>query len=71
MSRCVIEGMFWSAGDSIFIDIGNEKEGWTAVRLNDALKRHIKEDSRVIITIDIKDDNDLMEDLLMEQKEQM
>lgn len=71
MSRCVIEGMFWSAGDSIFIDVGSDKDGWTAVRLNDVIKSRIKENSKVTITIDVKDNNDLLDDLMMEQKEQM
>ena len=71
MSRYVIDGMYWNAGDDIFIDTKNDDEGYTVVCLNELIKDHIKENSRVTITIDVKNNSELMEDLLMEQREQM
>lgn len=71
MSRYVIDGMYWNAGDVIYIDTQNDSGGYTVVCLNDLIKDHIKENSKVTIVIDVKSDDDLMEDLLMEQREQM
>ena len=71
MKRYVIEGMYWSAGDSIYIDTQNDNDGYTVVCLNELIKSHIKENSNVTIVIEEKNNNDLLEDLSMEQKEQM
>lgn len=71
MSRYVIEGMYWKAGDSIYIDTQNDNEGYTVVCLNDLIKDNIKENSKVTIVIDVKSNNDFLDDLLMEQQEQM
>lgn len=71
MSRYVIEGMYWYAGDDIFIDTQNDDDGYTVVCLNELIKDHIKENSNVRIIIDVEKNNDLLEDLSMEQKEQM
>lgn len=71
MSRYVIDGMYWNAGDDIFIDTQNDDGGYTVVCLNELIKDHIKENSKVTITIDVKNNSELMEDLLMEQREQM
>ena len=50
----VIEGMYWFAGDSIYIDTKND-DGYTVVCLNDFIKREIEENSIIKITIDIED----------------
>lgn len=71
MSRYAIEGMYWYAGDDIFIDTQNDDDGYTVVCLNELIKDHIKENSNVRIIIDVEKNNDLLEDLSMEQKEQM
>ena len=46
MSRYVIEGIYWNAGDAIFIDTQNDEGGWTVVCLNDLMKDNIKENSK-------------------------
>lgn len=54
--KCVIEGMYWNAGDDIFIDIQNEYGGkWKTICLNDLMKNSIKENSMVSIVIDVED----------------
>lgn len=56
MSRYVIDGRFWYAGDNVFIEteaIGmNELP--TEICLNDFLKEHIKEETEITIVIDVK-----------------
>jgi hypothetical protein len=52
--RYVIEGMYWYAGDDIFIDTQNDNDGYTVVCLNDLIKDHIKENSNVKIVIDVE-----------------
>jgi hypothetical protein len=54
LMRYVIEGMYWYAGDDIFIDTQNDNDGYTAVCLNDLIKDHIKENSNVKIVIDVE-----------------
>lgn len=49
-----IDGVFWSAGDNVYIDVKGA-EGYTVVCLNELMKRNIKENSKVTVTIDIKD----------------
>ena len=52
--RYVIEGMYWSAGDDIYIDTQNDDDGWTVVCLNEFIKDHLKENTNVTIVIDVK-----------------
>ena len=54
MSRYVIEGMYWSAGDHIYIDTQNDDLGYTVVDLKELIKEHIKENSKVTIVIDVE-----------------
>lgn len=54
MSRYVIEGMYWRAGDNIYIETQNDEDGITEVCLNELIKDHIKENSKVKIVIDVK-----------------
>lgn len=54
MSRYVIDGMYWSAGDNIYIDTQNDDTGYTVVCLNELIKDHIKENSKVTIVIDVE-----------------
>ena len=53
MSKYVIEGMYWCAGDNVYIDTHDEN-GWTVVCLNELIKDHIKENSNVKIIIDVE-----------------
>lgn len=53
--KYVIDGMYWSAGDDIFIDTQNDDSGYTVVCLNDLMKDHIKENSRVTVVINVED----------------
>lgn len=54
--RYAIEGTYWYAGDIIFIE--TEEKGInelpTEVCLNDLIKDHIKENSKVTIIIDVE-----------------
>lgn len=52
--RYVIDGMYWYAGDNIYIDTHNDECGWTVVCLNELIKDHIKENSKVTIVIDVE-----------------
>lgn len=56
MSRYVIDGRFWYAGDNVYIE--TEERGInglpTEVCLNDFLKEHIKEETEITIVIDVK-----------------
>ena len=56
MTKYVIDGMYWNAGDNIYIDV-RDINGWTVVCLNDLIKNNIKENSKITITIDIEEDN--------------
>ena len=54
--KYIIKGMYWNAGDDIFIDIQNEDGGkWKTICLNDLMKNGIKENSNVSIVIDVED----------------
>ena len=55
MSRYVIEGKYWKAGDDIFIDTQNDDSGYTVVCLNDLIKDNIKEETNVTIIINVED----------------
>lgn len=50
----VVEGVFWSAGDNVYIDVKGD-EVYNCVCLNELMKRNIKENSKITVTIDIKD----------------
>lgn len=52
--RYAIEGMYWSAGDNIYIETQNDDMGITEVCLNELIKDHIKENSKVTIVIDVE-----------------
>ena len=52
--RYVIEGMYWSAGDNIYINTQNDEDGYTVVCLNELIKDHIKENSKVTIVINVE-----------------
>ena len=54
--RYVIEGMYWSADNNIYIDTQDEC-GYTVVCLNELIKDHIKENSNVKIVIDVEKSN--------------
>lgn len=53
--RYVIDGMYWSAGDNIYIDTQNDEDGYTVICLNELIKDHIKENSKVTIVIDVEE----------------
>lgn len=53
MTRYVIKGTYWKAGDNIYIDTQNDDMSWTVVCLNDIFNWHIKEESKVTIVIDV------------------
>lgn len=50
--RYVVEGTYWYAGDSIYVETQNDECDITEVCLNDLIKDHIKENSKVTIVID-------------------
>ncbi len=56
MSRYVIEGLVWWGGDNIYIE--TEDRGMnglpTEVCLNDFIKDHIKENSKITVVIDVE-----------------
>lgn len=56
MTRYVIEGLVWWAGDNVYIE--TEERGPnglpTEVCLNDLIKDHIKENSKITIVIDFE-----------------
>ena len=53
--RYVIEGMYWRAGDNIYIDTQNDDCGYTVVCLNELIKDNIKENTNVTIIIDVEE----------------
>lgn len=55
MSRYVIDGMYWRAGDDIYIDTQNDDADWVVVCLNDFIKDHIEENTNITIVIDVKE----------------
>ena len=55
MSRYVVAGMYWNAGDELFIDTQNDDNGWVSVCLNDLIKNNIKPNTKVTIVIDTED----------------
>ena len=65
MKEFVLEGKFWYAGDRLFIEVKDElaKEVYDEVCLNDLMKKHIKEESKVTITINIEDVDNIKSDL--------
>jgi hypothetical protein len=55
ISRYVIEGIYWKAGDNIYIDVQNDECGCTSVCLNDLIKNNIAENTNVTIVIDVEE----------------
>ena len=57
MKRYVVEGLFWYAGDNVYIE--SEEKGMdglpTEVCLNDLIKDNIKENTKVTIVIDVEE----------------
>lgn len=57
MSRYVIEGQFWYAGDNVYVE--SKERGINGlpieVCLNDFLKEHIKEETKISIVINTED----------------
>ena len=49
-----INGMLWWAGDNVYVDVYEGAGVWNVVCLNDYLKTHIHENSRVKITIEVE-----------------
>lgn len=56
MSKYVIEGMYWSAGDNIYIDTQDDDDGCTVVCLNELIKDHIKQNAKVTIVINVREE---------------
>ena len=55
MKRYVVEGMYWSAGDNIYIDTQDDDEGYTVVCLNTLIRESINDNSKVTIVIDVEE----------------
>lgn len=59
MSRYVVEGLFWYAGDNMYIE--TEEKGTnglpTEVCLNDLMKDNIAENTKITIVIDVKENH--------------
>lgn len=55
MEKLILDGRIWWAGDNIYLErekyYGELK--WEEICLNDYIKEKIKENSKVVITIDI------------------
>ena len=54
MTRYVIKGRYWRAGDNIYIDTQNEDMDLVIVCLNDFIKENIDEETKVTVTIDVE-----------------
>ena len=52
MSKYVIKGMYWKAGDDIFIDTKND-DRWSVTNLADFIRHNIEENTKVTITIEV------------------
>lgn len=48
----VLEGAFWTAGDTVFIDQGSDEAGWNITDLGEFMKKTFAENQRVRITIE-------------------
>lgn len=55
MNKIEIKGMFWSAGDLLFVDKKNEDGSWDIRSLNDYMKENVKENTNIVITIEEMD----------------
>lgn len=57
MKEFTIEGKFWHAGDRLFIEEKDEfaREVYNEVCLTELMKDHIKEESKVKITISFEE----------------
>lgn len=54
MKRLIIKGIFWTAGDEIYVEYWNN-QGWENISLNELLKRNVKENSNVTITVEVEE----------------
>lgn len=54
MKKLTIKGIFWTAGDEIYVERWNG-QGWENISLNELLKRNVEENSNVTITIEVKE----------------
>lgn len=52
--KLIVKGMYWSAGDHIFIDHKDDEGKWQVVCLNDLLKKNLPDNSIIEIEITIK-----------------
>lgn len=57
MSRYVIEGQFWYAGDNVYVESKEREENGLPIELclNDFLKKYIKEETKISIVINTED----------------
>ena len=57
MSQYILDGIFWCAGDNIYIEKEKDRNAdevrFEEICLNDYIKKNIKENSKVVITIDV------------------
>lgn len=51
----VVKGMYWNAGDELFVDTKDENGEWKVVCLNDLIKNNIKPNSNVSIVINVEE----------------
>lgn len=62
MRNIKLEGMFWSAGDRIFIDEKTDTDTPNVICINDYLKATVEENSNVSVTIDTAVAKDMTRD---------
>lgn len=55
MKGYVIKGMYWCAGNNVYIDTQDDENGYSVVCLNGLIKQHIKENSNVTIVINFEE----------------
>ena len=57
MERLILGGMVWWAGDNIYIEKEKDRNAdevrFEEICLNDYIKKNIKENSKVVIAIDV------------------
>lgn len=61
MKKYVIEGTYWSAGDSIYIDTQDDNCDYTVVCLNELIKEHIRQNTKVTIVINVDENREEFE----------
>lgn len=52
--KLIIHGMFWSAGDNIYIDVRDNEGKCKCVCINDLMKEHIEQNTILDIEITIE-----------------